>query len=207
LGDFTKSRELLTGVVTTLQKQSPPNLVELPAALLNLAVAELATSQTSAGRARAAQRGRDCLTLYEKNKLPADLVLVETCNLLGTCAAQEGDYARAIAHFDTGVKHCGSLGSAADTSHCALLLNVARLHKAQGDLDNALKRCQEARTVYERFAAPGSLGFTALDAAEAALLAVQPSRLKEANALAEKVLEGCRRHGREGGPLVITARH
>src|SRR5262249_43466519 len=201
-GEFAASRQLLAGAVAALEAQAPPNLVELPPALLNLAVAELATG----ARPKAEAAGRRCLDLYREFHLPDDLVLVEAYNLLGTCAAQDGDYARAAGHFREGVGRCDGLGPAADPSRSNLLLNLALLHKAQGDTERAVAVCREARVVYRRFAAPDSLGFAALDAALAALLAAQ-ARLAEANTLADEVVRLCHQHNVRGGPLLIVARH
>jgi tetratricopeptide (TPR) repeat protein len=140
-----------------------------------------------------------------------DLVLVETHNLLGSCAAQDGDYARAISHFQDGVDCCDKLGREADAPHCNLLLNIALLHKAQGDVDRALPACKKAREVYQRFAPPDDLGFAAIDAATALLLTAQVSAdrkraeklLEEANGLAESILQ----RSITGGPVLNTAYH
>ncbi len=202
LGEYAPSRPLLAGAVRDLEGQSPLNLVELPAALLTLGVAELATGD----RARAEKAGRRCLDLYRVHGLPDDLVLVEAYNLLGNCTAHDGDYAEAIKHFRAGVGRCPGLGPAADRPHYNLLLNIALLLKAQGDQERALIACRDARSVYQRFAAPDALGFAALDAAAAAILAAR-ARLDEANALAPKILERCRKHDIVRGPLVLTARH
>jgi CHAT domain-containing protein/tetratricopeptide (TPR) repeat protein len=204
LGEFVPSRELLDNAVRHLETQSPPNLVELPPALLNLAVAELATDRGR--RAQAEKRGQHCLDLYRAHRLPGDLVLVETYNLLGTCAAQDGDYTGAINHFRDGVALCRELGPGADPPRCNLLLNMALLHKAQDDLGRALDVCQEARDVYQGFAAPDPLGLAALNAACAAQLAAQ-ARFPEANDVAGKVLELCARRNVRKGALVSTARH
>lgn len=205
LGDYQPARRLLADAVSGLETQSPLNLVALPSALLNLAVAELA-ADVAGGRARAEKAGRRCLELYRAHALVEDLVLVETYNLLGACAAQDGDYARAIDQFKAGVDCCGRLGKPADVPRCNLLLNIALLHKSQGDLERALPACREAREVYQHFASPDDLGLAALDAAAAALLAAQ-ARLDEADALAADVLKRCEAHKVRAGPLVITARH
>src|SRR5262249_36541412 len=136
-GKYGPSAKLLASAVQDLERQSPLNLIELPVALLNLAVAELATNN----HALAAQAGQRCLDLYRKYRLPDDLLLVETHNLLGTCTAQDGDYARAIENFRTGVALCERLGPTADPPRSNLLLNIALLHKAQGDTDRALLLC------------------------------------------------------------------
>ncbi|HYT87526.1 MAG TPA: tetratricopeptide repeat protein [Gemmataceae bacterium] len=202
LGDYAKSRKLLTDAVNELEKQSPLNLVELPTALLNLGVAEMATGD----RGKASERGERCLKLYRQYHLVDDLVLIETYNLLGTCAAQAGDYKTGLDQFRAGTAICARLGESVDPQHCNLLLNMALLYKAQHDLPKALTTCQQARKVYERFARPEPLILAALDAAAAALLAAQV-RLAEANELAGKVLDLCKT--KEGGEksLMATARH
>ena len=40
--------------------------------------------------------GRRCVELYETHHLAEDLLRVEVDNLLGTCAAQNGNYTRAM---------------------------------------------------------------------------------------------------------------
>src|SRR5262249_33185057 len=152
-----------------LETQSPPNLLELPRALNNLAVVEQATDHAD----RAEALARRCRDLYEQYQLRDDLVLVEVENVLGTCVAQRGDYAEAIAHFGAGVARCAPRGREAAPARSTLLLNMALLHKAQGDLAEALRCCREGRDVYRRFAPPGSLGFAAFDAALANLCATQ----------------------------------
>jgi CHAT domain-containing protein/tetratricopeptide (TPR) repeat protein len=202
VGEFTPARRLLDAAVRELESQSPVNLTVLPPALLNLAVAELGADN----RARAEELGRRCLGLYNKHHLANDLVRIETYNLLGACAAQDGDYAHAIAHFREGVKCCRELQPAADAQHCNLLLNIALLYKAQGDLSQALLACKEARRVYNAFAAKDERGLAAIDAAMATLFAGQ-RRLEEANKLAASVQERCAKNDIKGGPLVSTALH
>jgi tetratricopeptide (TPR) repeat protein len=205
LGNYQPARRLLADAVSGLERQSPLNLVALPSALLNLAVAELASDATD-GRTRAEKPGRRCLELHRGHALAEDLVLVETYDLRGACSAQDGDYARAIDHFKAGVDCCARLGKSADVPRCNLLLNIALLHKAQGDVELALPASREAREIYLRFASPDDLALAALDAATAALLAAQ-ARLDEADTLAADVLKRCEVHNIRAGPLVITARH
>jgi CHAT domain-containing protein/tetratricopeptide (TPR) repeat protein len=202
LGGAAKARGLLRVAVAELERHDPVNLTELPPALNNLAVVELATEDP----ARAEQLGQKALTLYRRHRLPDDLVVVETLNLLGSCAAQHGDYAVAIEHFRDGVGRCEKLGAAADPPRCNLLLNVALLHKAQGDLAESLAVCKQAEAVFGRFAEPNALGFAAFAAAQANLYAAL-SRVAEADAHGARVLKVCRKHGVTGGPLVVTAKH
>src|SRR5262249_4991460 len=102
-GKFAASRPFLKEAVAGLKGQSPPNLVDLPRALLNLAVVELVTDS----RAEAEKLGNECRELYRTHRLPEDLLLVEVDNLLGTCAAQNGEYTAAIQHFREGEERCG----------------------------------------------------------------------------------------------------
>jgi CHAT domain-containing protein/tetratricopeptide (TPR) repeat protein len=202
LGKFRQSRPLLREAVANLEKQSPRNLIELPRALLNLAVVEMATG----GQSRAVALARQCVKLYRDHHLPDDLLVVEAHNVLGTCAAQEGDYAQAIDQFREGVACCGRLGPAAEAQHANLLLNMALVHKAQGDLGQALAFCRKAETIQRRLASPESLTVAALWAAQASLLATQV-KLEEANRLSGDLLRLCEKKGIRGGLLVIVARH
>jgi CHAT domain-containing protein len=202
LGSYARARDLLRAAVADLEKQSPLDLVELPRALNNLALVEQATDQPD----RAEQLGRRCLELYRRHELPDDLILVETHNLLGCAAAQRGDYPEAVARFKAGVAVCVNLGEAADPPRSNLLLNVALLHRCQGDLDEALKVLGQALAVYRRFAEPDALGFAAFDAARANLLAAR-GQLPQAYALTDGILERCREHKIDGGQMVAVARH
>ncbi|HYT88775.1 MAG TPA: tetratricopeptide repeat protein, partial [Gemmataceae bacterium] len=202
LARYAPSRELLDGVVVELEKQVPLNLIDLPPALLNLAVAELATG----GQRKATEATHRCLALYEKYRLADDLLLVDAYNLLGTCTALDGNYAVAIGHFHEGVTRCAKLGDAAAPQRCSLWLNIALLHKAQGDPKAAQKACEEAQKAYERFADTNTFGFAALDAARASLL-VSQGKFDEAKVLADRVLAVCQKHNRPEVTLMITARH
>jgi CHAT domain-containing protein len=202
LGSYALARPLLRQAVQELEEQSPLDLMQLPRALNNLAVVEQATDEV----ARAETLGRKTLTLYRKYDLPEDLLLVETFNLLGTCAAQRGDYAAAIDEFREGVARCAKLGSIADPPHSNLLLNIALLHKAQGDLTEALRTCGQALTVYQRFAEPEALGLAAFAAAEASLHAAL-KQLPQANERAEYALRLCRKYEIDRDPVVVAARH
>jgi CHAT domain-containing protein len=199
------ARRLLLTAVHTLEQQSPANLFELPRALATLGAVELA----SGSRAAAQGLGERTRKLYQDHRLPDDLVLVEAYNLLGTCAAQDGDYSAAIDLYREGVTRCTRLGRAADPERCGLLLNMALLLRAQGDLERALEQCREARAAYQRFAVPDSPGLAAFDAALASMLAAQGGgKLDEANALATEVLRLCAMYEfPEKSLLVTTARH
>src|SRR5262249_56908302 len=130
--------------VAELERQGPPNLVDRPRALNNLAVIEQATG----GLDRAEALARRCLGLYREHRLPDDLVVVEAHNVLGACAAARGEYALAIERYRAGSALCGRLGRAAASPRCNLLLNVALLHRSQGDVDEAARPCAPAPAAY-----------------------------------------------------------
>jgi CHAT domain-containing protein/Tfp pilus assembly protein PilF len=203
VGQFAQSREQLRDAVGELEAQSPPNLHDLPRALLNLAAAELAND----GRARAEQLAGRCRELYRRYRLPDDAVLAETCNLLGVCAAQGGDYAQAVDAFRQAEQSYAASGPEAAPQRGGVLLNLAVLSKAQGDLDEALRACERARSAYRAFAPPDSLAFAAIDAARADMLAAL-GRLDEAADLADDVLALCEKnHVPPGDRLFLAARH
>ena len=202
LSSFKAARTLLREAVADLERQSPPNYVDLPRAYTNLAIVEQACGDLDQAEARA----NDCQALYRRFAWPKDLTVVETYNVLGVCKAQHGQYNTAVEQFREGTVLCAALGRSADPQHSRLLLNLALLHKSQGDLVRALDSCRKAREVYQRFAEPDSLALAAFDAAQASLYAAQ-SRLDEAAALAQPILDLCDKNGVKSGPLVVTAHH
>lgn len=202
LGSYDRARELLRQARKALQAQSPINLVEYPRALHNLAVVE----QVEGHLDQAFELSRRTEQLYRDHGLPDDLLLVETHNLLGTCLAQRGEYTAAIARFRAGIACCGRVGSSADRSQCNLLLNVALLHKAQGDHVRALDACRQARAAYLRLDEPDGPALAAFDVAEATLHAAR-GKIREAATLSVAALERCGRFGLTQGVLVTSARH
>jgi CHAT domain-containing protein/tetratricopeptide (TPR) repeat protein len=201
-GAYGEARKSLRLAVAELELQSPPSLIDLPRAFVNLAACELATDDTAAAEALA----RKTLALYAKYALKDDLVLVEVYTILGGCAAQNGDYAVAIAHFRDGLERCAKLGAPAAPQEAHLFLNIALLLKAQGELTEALAYCEKAATAHARYAEPDDLGFAALDAARAGILSAR-GKVEDAARLAPRILEICARNEVTGGPLVITAKH
>src|SRR5262249_27879165 len=133
VGAFAGSKALLRDAVAALDEQEPANLVELPRALLNLAVAELVTGDGE----RAEELGRRVVSLYASRRRPDDLALVDAHNLLAAGAARAGDYPRAAEELRRGAERCRKLGDEAAPLLSNLLLNLALLHKAQGDLERA----------------------------------------------------------------------
>jgi CHAT domain-containing protein/tetratricopeptide (TPR) repeat protein len=203
LGAFADARPALREAVAALQVQSPPNLIDLPRAQITLAIVEQAGGDSE----RAEELARKCLDLYKRYEIADDLIVVEAHNVLGTSAATSGRYALAVERFRDGIRLCEKLGPAADAAQSNLLLNLALLHKSQGDLVEALGGCQQARAVYARTAPPEyDLGFAAFDAALAALHTAR-GQTAEAYALTTPILKLCRRYEIEGGPLLVTALH
>jgi CHAT domain-containing protein/tetratricopeptide (TPR) repeat protein len=202
LGSYENARKTLQDAVGILEKQTPVNLRDLPSALLNLGVVE-----ESVGAVDEAEKlGQHCLDLYRKHELPTDLTLAESHNLLGSCLALRGEYAQAIECFRDGVACCEKLGAAANLQHSNLLLNIALLHKAQGDPGEALRYCVAARKLYQTYGDPDSLEMASLNAALADLYAAQ-GKYHEAADLAETILQSCARQKITSGLLVVTARH
>jgi CHAT domain-containing protein/tetratricopeptide (TPR) repeat protein len=199
---YERARGPLADALADLEGQSPPDLVELPRVLNALAVAELYTGRP----ARAEELGQKCLALYHRHDLPDDPALAEAYNVLGTAAALGGDYAEAVKRYRAGLGRCEKLGAAADPQSSYLLLNLAVLHKSQGEPAEALQALLKALAAYRRFADPDALGLACFDAALASLYASQ-GRYAEAAAPAECVLRLCSHYEVRGGPLVVTARH
>jgi tetratricopeptide (TPR) repeat protein len=202
LGSLKEARALLRTSVAELGGQTPPNLRELPHAYLNLGTVELMTEEIDP----AERLGKKCLDLYASYRLPDDTVVIDAYNLLGTCSAQTGMYAEAIGRYREGLARCEALGRAADSQRCNLLLNVALVHKSQGDLDEATRLCEEARAAYQAFAEPDAPGLAVFHAALANLYLAR-GRLKEAFDQTEPVLRLCKKYDVERGPLITSARH
>src|SRR5262249_15830853 len=152
-------------------------------AYTNLAIVEQACGDLDQAEARAGQ----CRALYRRLEWPDDMIVVETCNVLGACAAERGHYKLAMNQFREGTALCEKLGRAADPAHSQLLLNLALLHKSQGDLAEALRSCQDAREVYQRYAADDADGLIPFDAAQATL-SIALGAIEEAHALTPDIL-------------------
>jgi CHAT domain-containing protein len=201
-GQTADSRPVLREAVASLEGQSPVNLIDLPRALTNLAAVEEITGELD----RAGALTTRCRQLYERYQIPEDVVLVEVHNVEGACAADRGVYATAVERLTSGIDLCGRLGPAADPAYANLLLNLALVHKSQGDLDEAARRCRETRAVYRRLGGAEELGLAALDAATASLEAAR-GRIAEAYAFTPKLFEICKKHNHVGGPILTTALH
>ena len=203
LGSYEKARQSLGEAVTAMEKQTPLNLIDFPRRLLSLGIVE----QAAGGVDRAEALAKRCLALYQDNALPDDLTrggIVQPARHLPGPARRVRPGHRAVSRREWPAAE--KLGVAADAQQSNLLLNMALLHKAQGDLDEALHYGLRARELYQPFAEPESLEMAAFDAALANLHAARGS-YREADALADAILRLCARHQIDGGPLVVTARH
>ncbi|MEI7684345.1 MAG: CHAT domain-containing protein [Planctomycetota bacterium] len=202
LGATKTGRQMLRDAVEGLERQRPWNLIELPRAYINLAAVEAATGDLDKAE-RLIQRTAD---LYAQYQLPDDSVIVEACNLRGSVLAQRGDYAKAIQHFREGIERCSVPTLETPMQRSNLLLNIALLHKSQGELPEAIKLCTEAVEEFEKFAEPDSLGFAAFDAGLANMHLAQ-NQLGKAYERTQRILHLCKIHGIDRGPLIGTAKH
>ncbi|MFO0945754.1 MAG: CHAT domain-containing tetratricopeptide repeat protein [Planctomycetota bacterium] len=202
LGASRAARPLLEESIRFHESQDPQNLSELVRALNSLAVAEL----TDGSILKAETLGKKCQDLYKLHSIPDDDGLIESYNLLGTSAAARAEYAQAIELFQKGEEICRKLGSAADRPLGNILLNVAQIHRSQGDIDEAIKTCRAAHEIYCRFEDPDALGHAGFQSALASMLALR-HRFEESETVAKQSLELCRKHGVQSGPLVVSSTH
>lgn len=192
----------LRRAVQQMEGQEPLDLRELPRAYLFCGTAELMTGSTS----EATRLGRKGVELYRKHQLIDDAVLVELINLVGCSARQAGDYKEAIDRFREGLAACAP-GNSGAGQRCNLHLNIALLYKAQGELDKALKSCEDAETAYrEMDPEPESLNSAIFKTARVSIL-LGLNRIEEAHKLTSPIIEICRKHGIHGGQLIATAQH
>lgn len=202
LGVTKTSRQVLRDAVDALERQRPMNLIELPRAYINLAAVE-----ASATDLQNAERLIDkTLDLYAQHSLPDDAVIVEACNLRGSVLAQRGDFSKAIKYFREGLDRCTMTSFEAPLQRSNLLLNIALLHKSQGELPEAIKLCTEALEEFEKIADPDALGFAAFDAGLANMYLAQ-NQLAKAYERTQRIARLCQLHAIDRGPLVVTSRH
>jgi CHAT domain-containing protein len=201
-GQNADARSVLREAVAALEVQSPPNLVDLPRALTTLAGVEQATGELDRAEALASR----CRELYRRYELPEDVVLVEVHNVEGTCANDRGRLAAAAERFSTGIELCRRLGSVADLAQANLLVNLILIHKSQAELEEAARRCREAKGVYARIPGADDLALGALDAATAALEYLRGD-IAKAYALTPRLYEVCKKYELVSGPIPATALH
>ena len=199
-GQYAEALPSLRDAVRLLEAQSPQNLKDLPLALVHLADADLAAGDPPAARSHAER----VLDIYRKNKLLGDSTQVEAYHLVGSAAAQSGQFTEAFDAYREGIELCGKLGSVADPELSLLLLQSAVTYQAQGETVESLRYCEQARAVCERFAEPDSPSFAAFDAAQANLCLNQ-GRLKDAVELSKRLLEQGKKF--DNGPFLVTALH
>lgn len=210
--------ELMTAAYQTAQKSlekaladldaaDPPNLRALPMVLVNLATAELALDAPEKADALL----KRCDALYRKHNLTPDAVRAEADYLSGAAAARRSDYAAAMAHFRAGLKMCDTVGKAAEPVRFNLHLNIALIHKEQGDSTPAAAELKRASDVLAGFPEPDDASGALIDAVRADMLVVQ-GRIREAAELVPKIEAVCTKDNLgptafRKGYLWATARH
>lgn len=199
---YQTARKSLLLALADLDKADPPNLRALPKVLVNLATAELACDSPE----KADPLLTRCAELYRKHKLPADAVRAECDYLSGVSAARRGDFAQAMVHFRAGLTLCDTVGRPADPVRFNLWLNVALIHKEQGDAVAAGESLKKAAAVLAGFAEPDDLSAALIDAVRADLFLTQ-GQVGQALALVPNLEAACTKHGHRGGYLWATARH
>jgi CHAT domain-containing protein/tetratricopeptide (TPR) repeat protein len=199
---YPKARESLSQALTRLDAAEPPNLRALPKVLVNLATAELACDTPEKADALLAR----CAKLYGDHKLPADAVRVECAYLTGVASARRGDFAQAMSHFRGGLALCDTVGTAADPVRFNLWLNVALIHKEQGDATAANESLKKASAVLATFSDPDDGSAALIDAVRADLYLTQ-GQVAPALALVPNLEAACAKHGYHSGYLWATAKH
>lgn len=199
---YQTARKSLSVALADLDAADPPNLRVLPKVLVNLATAELGCGSPERADTLLAR----CVELYSKHKLPADAVRVECDYLLGVSAARRGEFAAAMTHFRAGLARCDSVGRSAEAVRFNLWLNVALIHKDQGDADTAGESLKKAAGVLAEFAEPDELSAALIDAVRADLF-LSHGQIAPALALVPKLESACTKHGYRAGYLWATARH
>jgi CHAT domain-containing protein/tetratricopeptide (TPR) repeat protein len=199
---YRTARQSLAQALADLDAADPPNLRALPQVLVNLATAELACDTPE----KAAPLLARCADLYRRHKLPPDPVRVECDYLLGVDAARRGEFARAMLAFRDGLARCETVGKPADAVKFNLWLNVALIHKEQGDAPSAGDALKKASAALAGFAEPDDLSAALIDAVRADLHLAQ-GQIGPALALVPTLEAACTRHGHKSGYLWATARH
>ncbi|MBM3979701.1 MAG: CHAT domain-containing protein, partial [Planctomycetes bacterium] len=200
--DYQKARESLASALADLDRAEPPNLRALPKVLVNLATAELACDAGD----RADPLLVRCAALYAKHALPADAVRVECDYLQGVAAARKGDFARAMTLFRAGLDRAAAVGRAADPVRFNLSLNVALIHKEQGDAPAALDALKKAAAVLVAFPEPDDASAALVDAVRADLYLSQ-GQVAPALELVPALEAVCAKYGYRKGYLWATAKH
>ncbi len=199
---YKTARASLAKALADLDAADPPNLRALPKVLINLATAELALDAPEKADSLLAR----VTDLYRKHNLTPDPVRVECDYLTGASAARRGDYARAMAHFRAGLALSETVGRAADPVRFNLWLNVALIHKDQGDPGPALEALKKASDVLTGFTEPDDISVALIDAVRADLH-ISQGQVASALALVPNLEAACARYGTRSGYLWATAKH
>jgi CHAT domain-containing protein/tetratricopeptide (TPR) repeat protein len=199
---YQTARASLAQALTDLDAAKPPNLRALPKVLVNLATAELACDTPEKADRLLAR----CAELYREHKLPADPVRAECDYLLGASSARRGEFAQAMTHFREGLARCETVGRAADAVKFNLWLNVALIHKDQGDAPAAGDALKKAADVLAGFAEPDDLSAALIDAVRADLFLSQ-GLIGPALKLVPHLEAACAKQEHHNGYLWATARH
>jgi CHAT domain-containing protein len=199
---YRTARKSLGQALADLDAADPPNLRALPKVLVNLATAELACDTPEKADPLLAR----CADLYRAHGLPADPVRAECAYLLGAAAARRGEFARAVGHFRAGLNLCDAVGPPADAVKFNLWLNVALIHKEQGDATAAGDALAKAAAVLGRFAEPDDLSAALIAAVRADLFLAQ-GQIAPALALVPKLEAACAKQEHRPSYLWATAKH
>ncbi len=199
---YQTARKLLTVALADLEAADPPNLRALPSVFVNLATAELGCASPE----RAEVLLKRCTELYRKHKLPTDAVRVECDYLAGVTAARKGAFAEAMGFFRTGLALCDAVGTAAESVRFNLWLNIALIHKEQGDMGDASESLTTAAKVLARFPERDDLSAAMIDSVRAELFLAQ-GQIAPAMALVPNLEAVCAKSGKRAGYLWSTARH
>jgi CHAT domain-containing protein/tetratricopeptide (TPR) repeat protein len=199
---YQTARKSLAQALVDLDAAEPPNLRALPKVLVNLATAELACDTPEKADPLLAR----CAELYRKHKLPPDPVRAECDYLLGAASARRGEFAQAMDHFRAGLALCDTVGRSADAVKFNLWLNVALIHKEQGDAVSAGEALMKAAGVLSGFTEPDDLSAALIDAVRADLFLSQGS-IGPALALVPNLEAACAKQEHRSGYLWATAKH
>jgi len=203
LGQYLQALPALEQAVARLEKQTPVDLIELPRAYVNLATTELARNNPDRTRELVAA----CRTLIRRYELPETEIVVEFDSLLGGVAAQEGQFAKAVACYDRALESCERLGrSRTAAQRSQIHLNLSLLFKSQRDLKAATQWCLSAYVIWKEISPPDSVGSAIYEAALTSLY-LASGKPAEAEQTATHVVELIEKNRIELPDVRITAKH
>ncbi len=176
----------------------------LPQLLVNVATAELVVTEDPVEK-----RLTECIALYTKYKLPDDPIRAECEYVRGVAAARRGEYNLAIERFGKGLTIAEKIKPAADPVRFNLLLNIALIHKEQGNLAAAEDGLRKADELLPQ-AEPDDLTPVQIAAVRADLLVTQglidKAQMDKALELIERIDAYCDKT-KNTGYLWTTSRH